>query len=714
MTIEPTVAKGNLFVTDDNQQAPVGVEINAGIAIVRVDNPPVNALSQAVRQGLKDAVTAVAADETVSGAVLICTGRTFIAGADIREFGKAPMEPLLPDVITLLEASQKPWLAAIHGTALGGGLEITLGCHYRVLHPSAQVGLPEVSLGIIPGAGGTQRLPRLIGFQKAVDIITSGRRVTAREAVELGIGDAIADGDLETTAIAYLRDRLATSGGHRVTSQMPAPTVDGQTRADLRAKVEQKARGQMSPVTAFDAVVVATELPFAQGVKRERELFGELVVSDQSKALRYAFFGQRAVTKIPGLEGVKPLSLNAIGVIGAGTMGAAITAACITAGLPVTIVEHSQEAARTGRDRIAGLFEGRVKRGAMSRAAADEILSRVTMTTQMETLRAADLIIEAVFEDMALKKDVFSRLDAIAKPDAVLATNTSYLNVDEIAAATVRPSSVVGLHFFAPAHVTRLLEIVRGQQTSSPVLATAMALAKRLKKVGVVAAVCDGFIGNRILSAYGRQVDYMVEDGAWPEEIDAAMEAFGMALGPFKVFDMSGLDIGWLRRKANAATRDPQIRISEVADRICEGGNFGQKTGAGYYLYQPGSRVPKTNPQVRRIIDEVRAQKGIVPQSIAPEDIQLRVLAAMVNSAAKIVEENIAFRPVDVDQVMLHGYGYPAWRGGPLFQADLIGLPEMATRVADMCRAGGAGWSVSRLLVDLARSGGSFAQLNEK
>ena len=691
---------------------PVSISREGDIAFIEVDNPPVNALSQEVRQGLQDAVAEIAGDDAIKGAVLICKGRTFIAGADIREFGKPMAAPALPPVIDTMEALQKPLVAAIHGTALGGGLETALGCHYRIMDPRAQVGLPEVTLGILPGAGGTQRTPRLIGIDKAVEIITTGRRVKAREALELGLADAIADGDLRESAVAFLRQKLGEAGPLPTASGRPNPALDEEKFAALRAEVEKRARGQISPVRIMDAIRAAADLPFADGLAKERQIFSELVTSDQSKALRYAFFGERAVGKIPGLgkPDLKPIA--SVGVIGCGTMGTGISGACITNGLKVTIVETSDEAAEAGHERVKGLFAGRVKRGQMSQAQADEILSRVTMSTSYDDLADCDLIIEAVFEEMPLKKEVFRKLDPIAKDGAILATNTSYLDVDEIAAETKRPESVLGLHFFSPAHVTRLLEIVRGEKTSPEVLATALDLAKKLKKVGVVSGVCDGFIGNRILSKYALQISYMIEDGAWPEDIDKAMVDFGMAMGPFAVSDLAGLDIGWRRRKATKDTADPDVRYSEVSDRLCELGHYGQKTGAGYYRYEKGSRVPQVHDVTRQIIEDIRKEKGINLREIPAEEIQNTVLAAMVNEGAKILEEHIAYRPVDIDQVYLNGYAYPRWRGGPMFQADLMGIPKVLELVETMCENSGHGWTVAPLLRKMAEEGTTFGDMN--
>lgn len=686
---------------------PVWTERRGDIALIVVDNPPVNALSQAVRQGLRDAVAAIADDTEVRAAVLVCAGRTFIAGADIKEFGKAPLEPSLPDVIAELEASRKPIAAAIHGTALGGGFEVALGCHYRVMASTAQVGLPEVKLGIIPGAGGTQRLPRLTGVETAMDIVTSGRRVGSDEAVRLGLADAVAVGDPGDAAIDFIRDRLASGDPVLPVSRRPVPPADDQKLSALIEKIENRARGQLSPVKAAESVRNAITLDFADGIAREREIFSDLVTSDQSKALRYAFFGERTVSKVPGLEKTKPIDVTTIGIVGAGTMGAGIAAACADAGYTVIVTEMTAEAAEAGRERIAAIYDGLVKRGRLDEAACGDCLSRIDVVDGLRGLSAADLVIEAAFEDLSVKIDIFEQLDAVAADGAVLATNTSYLNVNDIAATTRRPESVCGMHFFSPPNVMKLLEIVRAEKTGDVALQTALTVGRKLGKVAVVSGVCDGFIGNRIWSTWRKQAEFLIEDGAYPENVDQAITDYGFPMGPFAVYDLSGLDIAWAQRKRHAATRDPSARYVELPDLICEMGRFGRKTGAGWYDYGSGKALP--DPVIRDMIDGHRRDKAVETQSYAANDIQTRMLATMVNEGARILEEGIALRPVDIDMVMLFGYGYPSWRGGPMFEADRIGLPSMLDDVRALCEVGGRGWEPAPLLVRLVEDGRNFA-----
>ncbi|MGE0653026.1 MAG: 3-hydroxyacyl-CoA dehydrogenase NAD-binding domain-containing protein, partial [Alphaproteobacteria bacterium] len=572
-----------------NDAAAVQLSIEDGVAIVTVNNPPVNAISQAVRQGLVDAMKTVTTDAAIRAAVIRGAGNVFIAGADVREFGKPPMEPFLPDVVAAIEATDKPVTAAIHGVALGGGFEIALGCHYRVMSPKARVGFPEVNLGIIPGAGGTQRLPRLCGVEKATDLVTSGRQVSAKEAMDAGLIDVIAESENDLISAAKKLALSKVKSPLRRISEMPVPAP---ASADFftteKAKVTRTARGQESPVRALEAVEAAATLPFAEGMKRERTIFQELRSSDQAKALRHVFFGERAVSKVPGLENAKPRKLAKLAVIGGGTMGAGIAVACLRAGFPVVMIEADAAALERGKANVDKNLEGFVGRGRLTAEGKAEHMGRLSPSLDYGALKDADLVIEAVFEDMEVKKTVFGKLDAAMKPGAVLATNTSYLDINAIAAATKRREDVIGLHFFSPAFVMRLLEIVRPTETSDDVVATGFELAKKLGKVGVLSGVCDGFIGNRILARTRKQADYMIEDGALPWDVDKAMEAFGMPMGPFRVMDLAGLDIAWAQRKRTAAARDPKERYVEIADRICEQGWFGQKTGRGWYVYEAG------------------------------------------------------------------------------------------------------------------------------
>ena len=686
---------------DQAAHEAVGYEVEDGVAVLAIRNPPVNALSHAVRAGLWAAMDR--AEDEARAVVILGEGRTFIAGADISEFGRPPKEPWLPALCDRIEASPLPVVAAIHGTALGGGLEVALAAHYRVAVPSAKVGLPEVLLGIIPGAGGTQRLPRLTGAEAALDLVTTGRHVPAGDALDLGILDRVEEGEPRVIGLAYARELLAEGTGPRRVSELPRPEpLDWDT---AHAKALAKGRGQIAPAAAVRAVQAASEMDYPEGLARERGLFGELMESPQREGLIHAFFAERAVSKLPELKGVEPREVSHVGVIGGGTMGSGIATACLLVGLPVTMVEASGEALARGEGTVAKNLDGAVARGKMSddRRTAVEFAG----ATGMDALGAADLVVEAVFEEMDVKKDVFGRLDAAAKPGAVLATNTSYLDVDEIAAATSRPEDVIGLHFFSPAHVMRLLEVVVGERTAPEVVATGFALAKRLGKVAVRAGVCDGFIGNRILSHWRMAVDHMVLDGASPYQVDRALEAFGMAMGPYKVADLAGLDIGWATRKRLAATRDPRERVPTFADRLCEMGRFGRKTGRGYYVYEDGK--PIEDPEVEAIVAEAREGEG---RAFEDHEIQRRTMAAMVDEAARVVEEGIAARPLDVDVVLVHGYGFPRWRGGPMLWADREGLDSLLADIRRFAEEDDHFWRPAPLLERLASEGRRFADLN--
>ncbi|GHG92490.1 FAD-dependent oxidoreductase [Pseudodonghicola xiamenensis] len=681
------------------------------IAVLAANNPPVNALGLAVRQGLVDGIER--AEKEGARAVLIYgEGRTFFAGADIREFGKPPVGPFLPDVCSRIESSPLIVVSALHGTALGGGLEIALASHYRIAVPKARMGLPEVLIGVMPGAGGTQRLPRLIGIDKSLDVITSGRQVGAKEALKLGILDKIVDGEPREIGLAYAQELIDANAPRRPVSEMPAPApVDFDALYDA---VLKKGRGLLAPAVAVRGIQACCELPFDEGMKRERELFAQLMNTDQRQGLIHAFFAERAVGKLPELEGVAPRALNAIGVIGGGTMGAGIATSALLSGLKITLIEMSPKAAEAAKGRIAGNLQGALKRGKISPETFEELTEKaLTLATDYAALKDADLVIEAVFEEMSVKKDVFTKLDAICKPGAVLASNTSYLDINEIAAVTSRPADVIGLHFFSPAHVMKLLEIVVADKTAADVVATGFALGGKMGKVSVRAGVCDGFIGNRILSTYRTCADYMILDGASPYQIDKALEEFGFAMGPYAVADLAGLDIGWaVRKRKRAEGMNPQARDFTYADKLCEDGHFGQKTGMGYYDYSAGpkSRVP--NPEVMPLIEADRAAQGITPRVFTDEEIVRRYMAAMVNEAAKVVGEGIAKRPLDVDVTLLYGYGFPRYRGGPLKWADMQGLPALLDDITSWAEADGYFWAPAPLLEQLVAEGRSFDDLN--
>ena len=691
--------------------SPVTIDIQDNIAIIRINNPPVNAISQVVRLGLVDAINTLNATSGLAAGVIWCEGKTFIAGADIREFGKGPLEPLLPDVVLALEGCSKPLIAALHGTALGGGLEIALGCHYRVATSSAQFGLPEVNLGLIPGAGGTQRLPRLVGIELAVDMITSCRRVMTSEALETGLIDAVISTDLVSGAIDFVKQNAL---GKPVPTVLSACKVamDAVDLDKLEAAVIRRAKGQLSPLKAYESVLNSGSLSFEQGMKRERELFAECLSSTQSAALRHAFFGQRVISKIPGLEKVQARSVDNIGIIGSGTMGSGIAVAFVNAGFNVTVLEMTKDALERGKQKVSGIYEASVKRGKLGQDESHRLLRGITWSTSLDELSTMDCVIEAVFEDMDVKKQLFSSLDKILKKGAIFATNTSYLDIDEIAQSTTRPQDVIGLHFFSPANIMKLLEIVQAEKTTPEVVASAFAIGKRLKKTAVLARVCDGFIGNRIWSRLRQQYEYMIEDAVYPQDIDRAMKSYGFPMGPFAVYDLSGLDISKAWRDARKESYLSGMRYVGLPDMLCEMGRLGQKTGKGFYDYSSGNRKGDIDPQITALVDEQRSALGITPVSIDDTDIQLRALAVMANEGARILEEEIAIRSVDIDMVMINGYGYPAWRGGPMFEADQFGLETILKEVNKMYNICGKGWEPSSLLVKLVDTGGKFSDFS--
>ncbi|MEL7164763.1 MAG: 3-hydroxyacyl-CoA dehydrogenase NAD-binding domain-containing protein [Pseudomonadota bacterium] len=691
----------------------IGYDRVGDIAVLTADNPPVNALSQAVRQGLMDGMDRAEADKGVRAVVIVGAGRAFFAGADIKEFGKAPLEPSLPDVIDRIEASPLIVIASMHGVSLGGGLEVALGCHYRIAVPSARLGLPEVHLGLIPGAGGTQRLPRLTGVEPALGVMTTGRHVKAPEALEMGVLDDVQDGDPRSLGLAYAEKLLAEGGARRPVSEMPLPDPidwDAAFAATLA-----RGKGQISPAWCVRAVEAAFQGEFQTGLKGERKIFSDLMKTDQRQGMIHAFFGERAVGNLPELKGVAPREVAHIAVIGGGTMGAGIATSALLSGLRVHLLEMSAEAGIAARERIESNLAGALKRGKITAEAHGVMLSdALHIFTDYAALAEVDLVIEAVFEDMDVKKRVFAQLDAVCKPGCVLASNTSYLDINEIAATTSRPADVLGLHFFSPAHVMKLLEVVVGDATAPDVAATGFALGKRLGKISVRAGVCDGFIGNRILSTYRTCADDMILDGASPYAIDAALEEFGFAMGPFAVADLAGLDIGWAVRKRKRAEGAMPARDATYADTLCEAGHFGQKTGKGYYDYAGGPKARVPNPDVLPLIDADRARLGITPRDFTAQEIVRRYMAAMVNEAAKVVGEGIARRPVDVDMVLHFGYGFPRYRGGPLKWADMTGLAELLDDINGYAAGNPDFWSPAPLLQELVAQGRTFDDLNKK
>ncbi|GGG00970.1 enoyl-CoA hydratase [Rhizobium wenxiniae] len=642
--------------------ATVSATIRDGILVVTIDNAPVNATSADVRSGLEKALAHADAAPGIRGVVITGAGKTFIGGADIREFGKPAIEPILPVVIEKIEASSKPVVAALNGAALGGGLELALACHYRIASPSAQVGLPEVKLGIVPGAGGTQRLPRLIGVPAAIELIASGRIAKAKEALSLCILDELAETDLVDAAIEAAR-RL-TGASPRKTGELTAAPADPTEIDKASGKILAKARGQKAPAEAV-RLVASSHRPLAAGLADERATFLTLRDSREAAALRHIFFAEREASKVAGLEGIDARPVVTIGICGLGLMGSGIAVAALGAGYTVIGLDQSLEAAQKGRQRIIGLLERNLASGRLDQAGFEAQATRLSVTVTDADLAPCDLVIEAVFDDLTVKIDLFRRLDKVVRPETILATNTSYLNPDEIAAATAHPERVLGLHFFSPAHVMRLLEVVRCKETALDVLATGLAVAKRLRKLPVVTGVTEGFIGNRIFSAYRREAEYLLEDGALPHEIDAALEDYGFPMGLFAVYDMAGLEIAWARRKRQAAIRDPSERYVEIADRLCEAGRLGQKSGRGWYAYPDGKRT--IDPEVTAIIEAERAKRSIAARSFSQDEIQKRLLNAMAAEGEALLAEGIAARASDIDLVMINGYGFPAYKGGPMF-----------------------------------------------
>ncbi|MGB0748377.1 MAG: 3-hydroxyacyl-CoA dehydrogenase NAD-binding domain-containing protein [Magnetospiraceae bacterium] len=691
----------------------VSTRQHGAIMLVTVDNPPVNALSQQVRAGLLDAVTQVNDTPGIKAAVLICAGRTFIAGADVKEFDAPPLPPQLPDVIAAIEASDIPWIAAIHGTALGGGFEVTLGCHYRLCDEKARLGLPEVTLGIIPGSGGTERLPRLVPLENAVAMITGGRPIDAHAALKMGAIDRIGDGPLLEAALDYAEEVAA--------EPVPVPLAERPahhpTTPDFwtgwETKLRRSSRGQASPLIALETLRDAVEIPFRDAAPRARKTFLDLRQSDQAKALRHAFFAERKVARPPSLQDIPPRPLADVAVIGGGTMGAGIAAAFLSAGYAVTLLERDADSLAHGQANLEKILASSVKKGRLDGAGKAAQLNRLTPSTDYSNLADVDLAVEAVFEDLAVKQDVFRQLDAVLKPGAILATNTSYLDVNAIAAVTQRPADVVGLHFFSPAHIMKLLEVVEAESTAPDVMATAFALAGKLRKVAVRSGVCDGFIGNRILQIYRRQADFLLADGCLPQDVDAAMRAFGLPMGPYEAQDLGGLDIAWANRKRNAHRRDPAARYVAIADALCEEGRFGQKTGAGWYRYAAGNRTPLGDPAVTAIIEAESQKQGITRRAFETAEIQQRILWPMINEGAHILAEGIAQRPLEIDMVELHGYGFPRWRGGLMFYADTMGLDRIVADLTRWAERDPLSFTPAPLLADLVARGAGFASLND-
>ena len=688
----------------------ISIQLDGDIGVILSDNPPVNALGHAVRDGLFKALDALLADDRVKAIVLACRGRTFFAGADITEFGKPRREPFLIEVIAALERSPKPVIAAIHGTALGGGLEVALGCAFRVAVPKARLGLPEITLGLFAGAGGTQRLPRLIGPEKALEFVLSGKPVGAAQALELGILDAVIEAEPLEAGLRFARQVIDE---HRIA--VPVRDRDdklGVTRADPSAfdafaeKLTAKLAGQAAPAANVASVRRSFTLPFDQAIAEDARANAALMAGSQSRALRQLFFAEREAAKIPGLSaGVEPRAVELAAVIGAGTMGGGIAMCFAEAGIPVVLIDATREALNRGLDRIRGNYATSLKRGSLSQAEMDRRLALISGVADRAAAAEADLVVEAVFEDEALKREIFTELERFCRPGTILATNTSALDVDSIAAALQRPEHFLGMHFFSPANVMKLLEVVRGARTGAEAIVTAMALGRKIGKVPVVSGNCDGFIGNRMVAKRSAQVDLLLQKGAWPKDVDDALKSFGFPMGPLAINDMSGLDIGWSIRKRRG-TPFP------VADAICERGWFGQKTGQGYYRYEAGDRTPLPNPEVEQLIIETSRRLGIERRPIERTEMIERMLYPLINEGARILEEGIAYRASDIDLVWINGYGWPRWTGGPLFHADEIGLGRIVERLEEFAAdtPGDPTLRPAALLRDLATQGLTFAQ----
>jgi 3-hydroxyacyl-CoA dehydrogenase len=692
-----------------------GLEINGGIAVIKFDNPPVNSLGLEMRRAIVEGIERANADPKVEAIILIGSGAGFSGGADIREFGTplATTQPHLMTVISTVEGSGKPVIAAIGGVCMGGGLELALGCHYRVAAAGAKIALPEVKLGLLPGAGGTQRLPRVIGAEGALNMIVSGATVPSEKLRATPLFDAFADGDLLDAALTFARKVVSEKLGVRRVRDLKVNMPNHEAFFQFARNTAKAVAGRYpAPIACVEAVAAAFDRPFDAGIKRERELFTTLMLSPESMALRHVFQAERAASHILDVPNDTPTrAIRKVGVIGAGTMGGGISMTFINAGIPVVLLEMTQEALDKGLATMRRNYGGALKKGTLTEAALEQRLALVRPTLDYSQLKDCDLIIEAVFESMDVKKNVFEKLDQTMKQGAILASNTSALNLDQIAAFTKRPQDVIGLHFFSPANVMRLLEIVRGARTAKDVLATAMQMAKKIGKVAVISGVCDGFIGNRMVARYGAAAHDLIMAGALPAQVDKALEDFGMAMGPFRMSDLAGLDIGWAARKRRAA-EFPDRDFSNVADDLCEAGRFGQKTGAGFYRYEAGSRNAIPDPTVTAIIEKYRKQKGIEPRKIGSEEIVERCIYALINEGARIVEDGIAQRSSDIDIVYLNGYGFPPWRGGPMFYADQVGLSEVARAI----RAIGAQpqadktfWTPAPLLARLAQTGKTFS-----
>ena len=689
---------------------PVSLSRDSDIGVIHINYPPVNALGHGVREGLQQCLREALADEQIRAVVVIGEGKTFPAGADIREFGKPPQQPALPAVIDEYEASDKLVVAAIHGTALGGGLEVALGCDYRVALDSARLGLPEVKLGLLPGAGGTQRLPRLVGAQKALEMVVGGNPVKAKEALSLGLVDNVVSGDLLDGALAYTRQLLADNAPLRKLRDLAVPDAQDGLFDQFEQSIARKQRGFKAPFSCIKAVKAAVELPFDKGVERERELFFELLVSPESAAQRHVFFAEREVAKVPGLDKNTPKrEINQVAVIGAGTMGGGIAMNFANAGIPVRLLEVKEDALERGVAVIRKNYENTAKKGRISDEQVEQRMALIQPTLSYDDLSDVDLVIEAVFENMDVKEAVFSELDRVCKPGAILATNTSTLDVDRIASFTQRPEDVMGMHFFSPANVMKLLENVRGEKTSDEVVATVMDLSRRIGKVGVLVGVCHGFVGNRMLHRRQAEAVQLVNEGASPQQVDKVLFGLGFPMGPFAMSDLAGMDVGYRIREELRKEDPANGPARNWTDELVEAGRLGQKTQAGVFDYKDGDRTPVPSTAVDGIIEQYRSDNGITPREISDQEILERCMYVMVNEGAKILEEGIAARPLDVDVIWIYGYGFPVYRGGVLFWADQVGVKAIFEKANEIYQQTGSDvWKPAKLLSDLAEQGKGF------
>ncbi len=702
----------------------VTYQVQDGIAVITIQNPPVNALGPGVPEGILSAINRAATDEAATGIVLIGSGRTFIAGADIKQLailasGTVEPGPGLSSLLKTIEDSPKPVVCAIHGTALGGGLEIAMSCHFRVAVPQAKVGQPEVKIGIIPGAEGTQRLPRLIGIVAAAELCASGRMVGAQEALKLGVIDELVDGDLLTAAIQYATLKATSEDTPRKTRELTAkleltPEVEA-ALAQIRLAVSKKARGMVAPEKAIEAVELAGRLSFEEGCQEESKIFYSCLQSSEARGLMHVFFSERSVSKIPDIpKDIQPKKITQAAVIGAGTMGGGIAMSYLNVGIPVVLKEVNQEALEKGVNVIKGNYAASVKRGKFTEQQVQERLQLLKPTLNFEDIKEADIVVEAVFEDLSLKKEVFTELDRYAKADAILASNTSTLDIDEIASATQRPASVIGNHFFSPANIMKLLEIVRGKETSPEVIASSMALAKKLRKVGVLVGNCFGFVGNRMFNPYTNEAQFLLEEGASVAEVDQALYNFGWAMGPLAVLDLAGNDVGWRIHQEIKDTLPKDKRQPLMTDILYHDERWGQKTGKGWYRYESGKRQGLPDLEFEAQIKEKAQAAGITQRSVSEQEILERTLYALINEGARILEEGYAIRSSDIDIIYIYGYGFPAFRGGPMHYADQVGLKNVYARICELEQSQGYWWKPAPLLKDLAASGKTFADYDRQ